>query len=118
MNIGMRSVFALVFSMAASQAAMAATATVTVASGTVSVAPSPLVLAAGDGTAVFQLASKGYTITSASVSGFTCTVASGGQSATCQKTERAAKGELQVNLGVKQTGGQQLPSPDVWIQNE
>ena len=116
MELGMRSIFALALGLVASQAALAATASVTVASGTVSVAPSPLVLPAGDTTMVFQMRTPGFTITSAGLPGFGCSLSSDGLSATCRRSERAAKGELQVSLGVKPAGGGDLPSPNVWLQ--
>jgi polyisoprenoid-binding protein YceI len=96
---------------------MVATATVTVASNTASVAPSPLVLESSDTTAVFQMGTAGYSITSASVPDFSCTVASGGQTATCLKSARAAKGPLRVTLVVKSSGGAPVPTGDIWVQN-
>lgn len=113
-----QSALALALGLAAALPAWAATAEVMVASnGAVQVNPAPLALDPSDGQARFMLRTSGYVITSAAIPGFSCSVARDMRSATCLRTARAAKGDLNVSIGIKSTSGQPLIEPNIWVQN-
>lgn len=111
----LRAVLALAGGVLALHGAHAATAQVAVNGGTVTVTPSSLVLPAADKAAVYGLITKGYVIVSVAVPQMTCSVAADGATATCRRAE-SVKGTLDVALVVRPVRGDNLPSPNIFIQ--
>jgi hypothetical protein len=115
MNKMLRAALALTTGAVAMQGALASSAQVAVNGNTVTVSPSTLVLATGDRTAVYSLATRGYAIVSMSVPGMSCSVAGDSMSATCRRDD-AVKGRLDASLVVRPANGAALPAPNIFIQ--